>query len=228
MPQKHGIILLSGGLDSATTAAIALDRGHALTALTFTYGQRHSVEIGAAMELARYFSIEEQVMVEINPAVFTSSLIKGAPDEVPVGGDSGDDEIPSTYVPARNIIFLSYGLALAESRGAETVFIGANAVDYSGYPDCRPEFFDAFNAMAGVGTRAGVTGAPVTVEAPIVSMKKSEIIRLGTGLGVDYSLTHSCYDPGEDCSACGRCDSCLIRRRGFEEAGVPDPTRYRD
>ncbi len=224
---KQGIILLSGGLDSAVTAAIARDRGFTLTALTFSYGQRHSVELGAAENLARFFGINDHVKVGINPEIFSSSLMEGSADQVPKGTGPGEG-IPTTYVPARNIIFLSYGLALAESRGAERVFIGANAVDYSGYPDCRPEFFTTFNAMAGAGTKRGVEGNPVTVEAPVVTMKKSGIIRTGASLGVDFSLTHSCYDPGPGGSACGACDSCRIRRRGFEEAGVNDPTRYRE
>lgn len=225
--ENRAVILLSGGIDSATTAAIAIDRGFRLHALTFRYGQKHEVEVSSAGALAGTFRVERHVLIDIPAGIFRSALTDGS---MPVrkNGEPGlPGDIPDTYVPARNIIFLSYALAYAESIGATHIFIGATAVDYSGYPDCRPEFFEAFQAMADCGTKAGVNGMKIAIETPIIAMTKAEIIRAGASLGVDYSLTHSCYDPAPGGLACGACDSCLIRKHGFIEAGVPDPTRYR-
>lgn len=224
---KKGIILLSGGLDSATAAAIAISRGYTLSAMTFLYDQRHKVEVSFAEKLAAFFKVEQHIKVEIPAEIFRSALTPASGISVPKNRDVDSDDIPETYVPARNIIFLSYALAYAESTGAEGIFIGANAVDYSGYPDCRPEFFDAFKKMADAGTKAGVEGRGVNIYTPLMTLKKYEIIKTGVALGVDYSLTHSCYDPYDDGSSCGNCDSCILRKRGFFEAGVPDPTRYR-
>ncbi|OHD64250.1 MAG: 7-cyano-7-deazaguanine synthase QueC [Spirochaetes bacterium RBG_13_51_14] len=223
---EKAVILLSGGIDSATTAAVAISRGFELSALMFQYGQKHGIEIQSATRLARFFGIGYYVVIEIPSGIFSSALT----DEhraVPKNRGINDHEIPDTYVPARNILFLSYALAFAESIGASRIFIGATAVDYSGYPDCRPEFFQAFQEMANRGTKAGVSGDNIIIETPLINMSKAEIIRTGIDLGVDYSLTHSCYDPDADGAACGLCDSCRIRKMGFQEAGTPDPTRYR-
>jgi 7-cyano-7-deazaguanine synthase len=224
--RHKAVILLSGGIDSATTAAIALSSGFELHALIFSYGQKHGVEILCAKKLVAFFNVESHTVIEIPSGIFKSALTN-ATREVPKNRKSDDTRIPDTYVPARNIIFLSYALAFAESIGARHIFIGATAVDYSGYPDCRPEFFRAFQEMADRGTKAGVSGQGFTIETPLINMTKAEIIQKGISLGVDYSLTHSCYDPGHEGLACGACDSCLIRKKGFREAGVPDPTRYR-
>ncbi len=224
--KNRAVILLSGGIDSATAAAIAIDRGFDLSALTFSYGQKHGIEVLRAKRLAEFFGIADHAVIEIPTGIFRSALTTGS-IAVPKNRDNLADEIPDTYVPARNILFLSYALALAESIGARHIFIGATAVDYSGYPDCRPEFFRAFKEMADCGTKAGVSGSGCIIETPLIDMSKAAIIRTGAGLGVDYSLTHSCYDPDPDGSACGACDSCSIRIRGFREAGIPDPTRYR-
>jgi 7-cyano-7-deazaguanine synthase len=226
MHDTKAIILLSGGIDSATTAAIAIDSGFLLTALTFSYGQKHTVEVSAAGRIARSLRIPPPLVIEIPTGVFRSALTD-AERSVPKNRDTHAGGIPDTYVPARNILFLSYALAFAESAGARHIFIGATAVDYSGYPDCRPEFFRAFQEMANRGTRAGVDGDPFTVVTPVIGMGKAEIIRTGASLGVDFSLTHSCYDPDPDGLACGSCDSCQIRKKGFLDAGVTDPTRYR-
>lgn len=225
---KRAVVLLSGGLDSATTAAIALDRGFSLSALTFEYGQKHGIEIESAKRLAAFFGITDHRIIEIPVWIFRSALT-GAPGmEIPkMREEIGDEEIPDTYVPGRNILFLSYALSYAESTGADNVFIGANSLDYSGYPDCRPEFFRAFQDMANRGTRSGISGRGFVFDAPLLYMSKSEIILKGHSLGVDYSLTHSCYDPEEDGTSCGECDSCLLRKKGFIDSGIPDPTPYR-
>lgn len=225
--KKKAIILLSGGLDSATVAAIANNQGFELMALTFLYGQRHEIETLFAERLASFFKIENHVKINLPADIFRSALVKSSGIEVPEGRDRDDEnDIPETYVPARNIIFLSYALAFGESIGAYDIFIGANAVDYSGYPDCRPEFFDAFVNMANKGTKTGVSGEKFSIHTPLLNLKKSDIIKKGVELGLDYSLTHSCYNPAEDGASCGICDSCLIRKKGFADAGVPDPTRY--
>jgi 7-cyano-7-deazaguanine synthase len=224
---KKGIILLSGGLDSATVAAIAIKEGFSLSAITFYYSQRHEIEIKFAEKLAEYFKMKNHVKISIPSEIFKTALNADSGIEIPKNREIKENEIPETYVPARNIIFLSYALAYAESTDAENIFIGANAVDYSGYPDCRPEFFKAFKRMADIGTKAGVEGRGFTIHTPLLNLRKHEIIKTGIELGIDYSLTHSCYDPDSKGLSCGECDSCILRRNGFLEAGIPDPTKYR-
>lgn len=223
---KKGIILLSGGLDSATTAAIAIDMGYNLSALTFFYGQKHEIEIKFAEKLVDFFKIKNHVKVEIPTEIFRSALTSSLGMDVSKNRRIKEHEIPDTYVPARNIIFLSYALAYAESSGASDIFIGANSVDYSGYPDCRAEFFDAFRIMADKGTKSGAEGRGFIIHTPIIDMTKPEIIKEGIRLGIDYSLTHSCYDPSGEGYSCGSCDSCVLRHEGFINAGVSDPTIY--
>ncbi|HRU66243.1 MAG: 7-cyano-7-deazaguanine synthase QueC [Spirochaetes bacterium] len=225
---KVGIVLLSGGLDSATVAAIARNEGYDLHAMTFLYSQRHKIEVLFAERLVQHFGIKKHIKIEIPSEIFQTALVEGSNISVPKNRDIDETSIPETYVPGRNILFLSYALAYGESVGADAIFIGANAVDYSGYPDCRPDFFEAFKKMADKGTKAGVEGRGINIFAPLMYLKKHEIIKLGISLGVDYSLTHSCYDPFEDGSSCGNCDSCILRKRGFAEAGVADPTKYRE
>lgn len=227
MKLKKGVILLSGGLDSATCAAIAIDSGFELSALTFDYGQRHAIELKSAVKAASFFRIKDHHFVKIDAQVFRSSLLMGSSDQVPKLRDMDNSDIPTTYVPARNIIFLSYAAGYAESIGAGDIFIGANSVDYSGYPDCRGEFFEAFERAVNLGTKTGVSGSPIKINTPLLTMKKSDIIKTGTKLGVDYSVTHSCYDPSDDGTACGVCDSCILRLAAFAEAGLADPVRYR-
>ncbi len=226
---KKAVVLLSGGLDSTTTLAIARDEGYDTYAMSFRYGQRHTVELQFAEKVARVFGVKQHTIVDIDLRIFGGSALT-ADIEVPkdrVASEMGDS-IPITYVPARNTIFLSYALAWAEVLGADTIFIGANAVDYSGYPDCRPEYIDAYQKMANLATQAGVESkTTLKILAPLINKTKAEIIQIGTALGVDYSLTLSCYDPDAEGRACGGCDSCLLRKRGFKEAGIPDPTRYR-
>ncbi|MDP8238545.1 MAG: 7-cyano-7-deazaguanine synthase QueC [Candidatus Hatepunaea meridiana] len=221
------IILLSGGIDSSTTLAIARDRGYNLYALTVNYGQRHHIELDAAKRVAKAIGVILQKLIKVDLRAFGGSALTDDID-VPKGrlNDTIEGKIPSTYVPARNTIFLSLALGWAEVIDARHIFIGVNALDYSGYPDCRPEFIEAFQRMANLATRDGVEGRLFTIETPIIDMTKAEIIRLGVDLGLDYSLTHSCYDPTPEGISCGQCDSCIIRRRGFIEAGVPDPTKY--
>ena len=227
MDNRKCIILLSGGLDSATTGVLARHNGFDLSAITFTYGQRHTIEVSFAQRVASFLGIKRHEIIDIPSNIFHSALVAGSGMEVPKNRDIDVECIPDTYVPARNILFLSYALALAESIGARDIFIGANAVDYSGYPDCRPVFFSAFQEMANLGTKAGISGDGFQIHTPLIDLKKSEIIRLGLSLGMDYSLTHSCYDPTDDGRSCGECDSCHIRIKGFRDAGVPDPTLYR-
>ena len=218
------MVLLSGGLDSSTACAIARDGGFQLYAMTFDYGQRHRCELDAARRVAEVMAVVEHRVVQIDLRAFGGSALT-ADIDVPKDRD-GDtaDEIPTTYVPARNTIFLSYALAYAEVLGATDIFLGVNALDYSGYPDCRPEFIQAFEAMAQLATKAGVEGTrPVNIHAPLIDMKKTEIIQLGMSLGVDYSLTHSCYDPEQHGDPCGRCDSCRLRAAAFAELGIQDP-----
>jgi 7-cyano-7-deazaguanine synthase len=220
------VVLLSGGLDSTTTLAIAKADGFEPYAMTFRYGQRHSVEIEAAQRVARALGAAEHIIVDINLRAFGGSALT-ADIEVPKGREPDEMArgIPVTYVPARNTIFLSFALAWAEVLGASDIYIGVNALDYSGYPDCRPEYIAAFQAMADLATRAGVEGRQrLTVHAPLLSLSKAEIIRRGMELGVDYGLTVSCYDPAPDGKACGECDSCRLRKKGFLEAGYPDPS----
>jgi len=224
------VVLLSGGLDSATCLAIARRDGFEPITLSFRYGQRHDVEVEASRRLAEQAGVEH-VVCEIDLRTFGGSALTADIDVPKHDGvdhlDGEDAGIPVTYVPARNTIFLSFALALAEVRGANDLFIGVNALDYSGYPDCRPEYIAAFQAMADLATRAGVEGErPLTIHTPLIDLTKAEIITLGRSLGVDYALTTSCYDPSPDGLACGRCDSCLLRAKGFREAGGGDPTRY--
>ena len=219
------VILLSGGLDSATVLAIARRDGRDCHAITFVYGQRHHVELEAARRVADAIGAAELVVYPLDLRVFGASALTA---DIDVPKDAvGAEGIPVTYVPARNTIFLALALGFAEAREADEIWLGVNAVDYSGYPDCRPEFLDAFQDVILQGTRSGIEHGTPRLVAPLVSMSKSDIIRAGTTLGVDYSLTHSCYDPTDEGLACGHCDSCILRRRGFEEAGVLDPTRYK-
>lgn len=228
---RKSVVLLSGGLDSATALALAIRDGFAVHALTFSYGQRHSAEIDAAGRIARHAGVERHHIVEIDLTIFGGSALTA---DIPVPKDrdlsmakKGMEEIPVTYVPARNTIFLSYALALAEVIGSTDIFIGVNALDYSGYPDCRPEYIASFERMANLATRAGVEGqGALRIHTPLISLSKAEIIKLGISLGVDYSMTTSCYDPAADGSACGRCDACQLRLKGFSEAGADDPIRY--
>jgi 7-cyano-7-deazaguanine synthase len=226
---KKAVVLLSGGLDSTTTLAIAGNEGYDTYCLSFRYGQRHAVELQCAKNIAKALSARQHIIVDIDLRTFGASALTETDIEVPKDRSDSEMEvgIPITYVPARNTIFLSYALAYAEVLVADTIFIGANAIDYSGYPDCRPEYIDAYQRMANLATQAGVEGkTKLRIRAPLIDKTKAEIIQIGTALGVDYSLTLSCYDPDTEGSACGRCDSCLLRKRGFKEAGIPDPTRY--
>jgi len=224
---KRAVVLLSGGLDSATTLAIANDEGYEVFALSFRYGQRHEIEIVAAQQVAKSLGVSRHRVLEIDLRAFGGSALT---DTIDVPKNRGEDDmasgIPVTYVPARNTIFLSYALAWAEVIGAHDIFIGVNALDYSGYPDCRPEFIAQFEKLAQLATKAGVEGTHYRIHAPLIEMTKAQIIRKGAKLGVQFSLTISCYDPTPDGGACGECDSCLLRRKGFREAGFPDPTRY--
>jgi 7-cyano-7-deazaguanine synthase len=225
------VVLLSGGLDSTTVLAIARSEGFDVHALTFRYGQRHSAEVAAAMAVARVAGVARHDVVDIDLTLFGASALT-ADIPVPKDRDLGPTsaaakEIPVTYVPARNTIFLSYALALAEVVEASSIFIGVNALDYSGYPDCRPEYIEAFERMANLATRSGVEGRThLTIRTPLISLTKAAIIRLGTSLGVDYAATTSCYDPGPGGLACGRCDACQLRLKGFSEAGLEDPIEY--
>jgi len=218
------IILLSGGLDSATV--LALTRAQRLTCytLSFDYGQRHRAELEAAVRISRHLGAFEHREMEIPIGALGGSALTDADIDVP---EDGGDGIPVTYVPARNTVFLSLALAWAEVLSADSIFIGVNAVDYSGYPDCRPEFIEAFQSLAALATKQGVEGRPVTIEAPLVALTKAEIIRQGIAAGVDYAQTVSCYRADEQGRACGHCDACRIRRQGFIDAGTEDPTRYR-
>ena len=229
MARNAAIVLLSGGLDSATCLAIARSEGYACHALTFLYGQRHRREVDAAGRVARSLGVVEHRIVKIDLAAFGGSALTDATIQVPKDRPDldGAGAIPPTYVPARNTIFLSYALAWAEVLDLFDIFIGVNSTDYSGYPDCRAEFIAAFEKMANLATAAAVEGkGRYRIHTPIIEMTKAEIIRTGTGLGVDYSLTHSCYDPDASGRSCGRCDSCRLRLRGFAQAGLHDPLDY--
>jgi 7-cyano-7-deazaguanine synthase len=222
----RAIVLLSGGLDSYTAAAIAKAEGFELCALTIRYGQRHEREVESARAVARALGVERHLELPLDlRAIGGSSLTSD--DRVPRDRDPSAPGIPSTYVPARNTIFLALALAWAEVLGASDIFIGVNALDYSGYPDCRPEFISAFESLAAVATRAGVEGSRFRVHTPLISLTKAAIVRKGLQLGLDYGITHSCYDPAEHGRPCGRCDSCVLRARGFAEAGVADPLLLR-
>jgi len=221
------VVLLSGGMDSATTAAIARDQGFAVHALSFRYGQRHAIELEAARQVAQALGLIRHVVLDIDLRAFGGSALTAAiavPKDRPLAAMR--DGVPSTYVPARNTIFLAFALAFAETIGSTDIFIGANAIDYSGYPDCRPEFLAAFQHMARLGTRMGSEGAPLTVHAPLIELTKADIVRRGQALGVDFALTRTCYDPSPDGAACGRCDACQLRLKGFREAGFEDPAPY--
>lgn len=229
---RTAVVLLSGGLDSATVLAIAADQGFEVAAISFNYGQRHSIELTAARQLCEKYKVARHVVAEIDLRVFGGSALTADIDVPKNRADSEmTAEIPVTYVPARNTIFLSYALALAETAGATDVFMGVNALDYSGYPDCRPEYIAAYETLMNLATKTGVEGQrPFSLHAPLIDMTKAEIIKEGMSLGVDYGLTMSCYDPVSDDSAigihCGACDACLLRQKGFREARVTDPTRY--
>ncbi|MGZ5020722.1 MAG: 7-cyano-7-deazaguanine synthase QueC [Chthoniobacterales bacterium] len=224
---SRAVVLLSGGLDSSITLAIAIAEKFEPHALSFAYGQRHQIEIEAAQRVAHSLGVRDHRIAQIDLRVFGGSALTA---EIAVPQQRAENEmasgIPVTYVPARNTILLSYALAFAETIGATDIFIGANAIDYSGYPDCRPEFLHAFEQLASVATKAGVEGAKFKIHAPLLRLTKAEIVRKGAELGVDFSLTHSCYDPAADGAACGKCDACLLRLKGFREAGMTDPIRY--
>jgi 7-cyano-7-deazaguanine synthase len=224
---KHAVVLLSGGIDSTTTLAIAIAQGYATYVLSFDYGQRHSLELEAARRVAKALGAKEHRAVKIDNRIFGGSALTDNVD-VPKGRSEKEiaSGVPITYVPARNTIFLSCALAWTEVLGASDIFIGINALDYSGYPDCRPEFITAFENLANLATKSGVEGQRFRIHAPLISLSKAEIIRRGTELGVDFSLTRSCYDPTTDGRACGRCDSCQIRLKGFHAAGLQDPIAY--
>jgi 7-cyano-7-deazaguanine synthase len=224
---KRAVVLLSGGLDSSTTLAIALAEGFEAYALSFDYGQRHKIEIVAARRVAQSLGAREHRVVKLDHQIFAGSALT---DDVDIPKSRSDIEIahgiPVTYVPARNTIFLSYALAWAETLEAKDIFIGVNALDCSGYPDCRPEFISGFEKLANLATKIGTEGARLRIHAPLIELSKAEIVRKAVELGVELSLTHSCYDPLPDGRACGQCDSCQLRRKGFREAGVPDPIQY--
>lgn len=230
MEKKKAVLLLSGGLDSTTLLALATSEGYAIHALSFDYGQRHSLELSAATKIAERYNVVQHLVTKIDMRAFGASALTA---DIPVPKnrqlDDLDSQIPVTYVPARNTIFLSYALALSEVVGAPEIFIGVNALDYSGYPDCRPEFIAAFERMANLATRAGVESQrepAVRIRTPLIDFSKREIIELGLQLGVDYSMTTSCYDPAATGEACGACDACQLRLRGFSEAGAEDPALY--
>jgi 7-cyano-7-deazaguanine synthase len=230
MPKKNAVILLSGGIDSSTAAAVAEAAGYRIFCMSFNYGQRHAAELQAARHVAETLNAEEHRIIGIDLGDLGGSALTddiAVPKNEQLEDISCRDEIPVTYVPARNTIFLSYALAWAEILKSDTIFIGVTAVDYSGYPDCRPEYIEAFEKMANLATKAGVTGeTALKIETPLIHLSKAEIIKKGHNLGLDYGLTVSCYDAAESGAACGRCDSCLHRKKGFKEAGIKDPTRY--
>ncbi len=226
--KKKAVVLLSGGLDSTTALAIALAEGFEVYAMSFQYGQRHAIEIASARRIANAYAVEKHLIVDVDLRAIGGSALTGQ-IEVPKHGSNlaMSSGIPATYVPARNTIFLSFALGWAERLSVQDIFIGVNAVDYSGYPDCRPEYIEAFERLAKLATKAGVEGQMLLkIHTPLIAMTKADIVRTGLKLGVDYSLTHSCYDPEVAGLACGRCDSCLLRLKGFAEAGARDPLRY--
>ena len=227
MTTRRAVLLLSGGMDSATTGAIAREQGFELYALSFRYGQRHAIELEAARRVAAALDVTRHAVLDIDLAAFGGSALTAGidvPKDRPLA--AMDAAIPVTYVPARNTIFLSFALGWAETLDSTDLFIGANAIDYSGYPDCRPEFMRAFEAMARLGTKMGTEGRAITIHAPLIRMTKRQIVERGRELGVDFSLTRTCYDPNERGDACGRCDACLLRLKGFAEAGLSDPAPY--
>lgn len=225
---KKAVVLLSGGIDSTTAMAIAKHEGFEIYSLSFSYGQRHAFELTAAQKVADAVGVAEHLVINVDIEKIGGSSLTDDMD-VPKDRDeiSMSREIPVTYVPARNTIFLSYALAWAEVLESSDIFIGVNAIDYSGYPDCRPEYTEAFERMANLATKTGVEGiTKIRIRTPLIHLTKAQIIKKGVELGIDYSLTHSCYDPSSQGLACGRCDSCFLRKKGFKEAGIPDPTRY--
>ncbi|MBW2607696.1 MAG: 7-cyano-7-deazaguanine synthase QueC [Deltaproteobacteria bacterium] len=226
--EKKAVILSSGGLDSTTVMAIAKNEGYLIYSLSFSYGQRNFIELEAAGKVAEIIGVEKHLVINLDLDKIGGSALTDSID-VPKNRDEEaiSADIPATYVPARNTIFLSYALAWAEVIKSSDIFIGVNAIDYSGYPDCRPEYIEAFEKMANLATKAGVEGLTrIKINTPLLNMSKARIIKKGIELGVDYSLTHSCYDPNPEGIACGRCDSCILRKKGFKEAGVKDPTKY--
>jgi 7-cyano-7-deazaguanine synthase len=222
---KKAVILLSGGLDSSTSAAIAKSENFEIFAVSFCYGQRHSIEIDCAKKIAESLGVKEHKIINIDTNVFKNNSLTDN-IEVPKNRIENEDEIPNTYVPARNTLFLSYALAIAESIGAFDIFIGITAVDYSGYPDCRPDYIEQYQKMADLATKTGREGNPIKIHTPLLNLSKAEIIKTGFALGVKYELTHSCYSPTNEL-ACGNCDSCIHRKNGFSDAGIADPTRYK-
>jgi 7-cyano-7-deazaguanine synthase len=227
MATPKAVVLLSGGMDSATAAAVALDQGFEAYGLSFRYGQRHATELEAARRVAERLGVRRHVVLDIDLRAFGGSALTGdleVPKNTPL--ERIGATIPATYVPGRNTVFLSLALAWAEVLGSADIFLGANALDYSGYPDCRPEYIEAYERMANLATRTGVEGSRLRIHTPLISLSKAEIVNLGARLGVDYSLTWSCYDPGKDGTACGRCEACILRRKGFREAGMEDPATY--
>lgn len=221
--EKRAVVLLSGGLDSATALAMAMEQGYSCHVLSFDYGQRSVTELNAARAIAAQAGVSEHRVLRLHLEDFGGSALTDTSIDVPEDQAEG---VPVTYVPARNTVFLSLALGWAEVLDADAIFIGVNAVDYSGYPDCRPEFIEAFERMANLATRRGINGDPVYIETPLMHLTKADIIRRGTALGIDYALTVSCYQADMEGRACGRCDSCRLRAKGFEDAGVVDPTRY--
>ncbi len=227
---SDAVVLLSGGVDSATALAVAVRDGYRCHALSFRYGQRHAVELEAARRVAESLGAVRHTVLAIPLGELGGSALTDASIEVPRdrSQEQMSERIPATYVPARNTIFLAFALAFAEVTASDAIYVGLNAVDYSGYPDCRPEYVEAFRRLAALATRRAVEGRGPSIVAPLINLSKADIIRTGTELGVDYSLTMSCYDPDAEGRACGRCDSCRLRKKGFEEAGLPDPTVYRE
>ena len=228
MSEKKAVVLLSGGLDSTTVVAIAKKQGFAVYALSFDYGQNHKQELDSAARVAKELGVAQHTVVKVDLRSFGGSALT-SDQPIPKHRSAAEigQGVPVTYVPARNTVFLSLALAWAETLGATDLFLGVNALDYSGYPDCRPEFIDAFERMANLGTKMGAEGSHIRIHAPLISMTKKEIVQTGLSLGLDYSITTTCYDPAATGEACGACDACLLRLKGFGEAGVPDPAAYR-
>ena len=227
--EKKAVVLLSGGLDSATTLALAMKEDYCIFPLTIVYGQKHAWEINSAKRLVKFYGLKNHKIFNLDLSVFGGSALTDEL-EIPKNRSANDmnDDIPITYVPARNTVFLSIALAFAETRDASSIFLGVNAIDYSGYPDCRQEFIKAFESVANLGTKMGIEGTKINIHTPLIHMKKDEIIKTGIALGVDYSLTHSCYDPGNDGISCGACDACTLRKKGFQDAGLHDPLNYKN
>jgi len=224
---NRAVVLLSGGLDSTTVLAMAAAENFEITALSFSYGQKHTMELKKAQKIAEYYKVKEHIVIDLDTEPFRGSALTGN-IAVPENRTDLSTEIPATYVPARNTIFLAIALGIAESRGADSIFIGVNSLDYSGYPDCRPEFIDAYQNLASLATKAAVEGRPPSIKAPLLYMTKAEIIKRGAELGVDYGMTLSCYQPSENGESCGVCDACILRLEGFRANGLGDPAVYRE